>query len=123
MTKRMLKGFVVAGLMVAGMAQAAPASAQAPALMRVGRVLAFYTDVHRIWVPSGQTIRLQLDAELSTNVELEVRNAVTGEIIPLVLDEMACEIASFTSPRAGIVEIRVKNRMHVSNAYRVIVSW
>ncbi|HET9371670.1 MAG TPA: hypothetical protein VFO19_15520 [Vicinamibacterales bacterium] len=123
MTKRMLKGFVVAGLMVAGLAQAAPAAAETLALMRVGRVLAFHTDVHRIWVPSGQTIRLQLDAELSTNVELEVRNAVTGEIVPLERDEIDCEVASFGSPRAGIVEIRVKNRMPISNAYRIIVSW
>jgi hypothetical protein len=119
----MLKGFVAAGLVVAGLTQATPAAAQAPALMRVGRVLAFYTDVHRIWVPSEQTVRLQLDAELSTNVELEVRNAVTGELIALDQEELACEIVSFRSPRAGIVEIRVKNRMPISNAYRIIVSW
>ena len=120
---RMLKGFVVAGLMVAGGAQAAPAAAQAPAMMRVGRVLAFFTDVHRIWVPSGQTIRLQLDAELSTNVDLEVRNAVTGELIELLQEDIAGGITSFRGPRAGMVEIRVKNRIYVPNTYRIIVSW
>jgi hypothetical protein len=36
---------------------------------------------------------------------------------------MACELAIFRSPRAGIVEIRIKNRMPLSNAYRIIVSW
>ena len=121
--RRMLKGFVVAGLMIAGMARTAPVSADSLELMRIGRVLAFHTDVHRLWVPSSQTIRVQLDAELATNVELEVRNPITGEVIDLQRDDLTFEFVSFRSPRAGIVEIRVKNRLPMSNPYRIIVSW
>jgi hypothetical protein len=121
--KGKLKGVVIAGLLTAALAPAAPAAAEAIALMRVGRVMAFYTDVHRLWVPSNQTIRVQLDAELSTNVELEVRNPITGEVIDLQRDDLTFEFVSFRSPRAGIVEIRVKNRLPMSNAYRIIVSW
>lgn len=123
MTKTWMKALVIGTLMVVGMVQAVPLSAQSANFVRNDRILGYDTDVWRVWVPAGRTVRVVIDGQTHTDLDLEVRDAQTGELLDYDDDETSYCIATFRGPYSRLIEIRIDNLGRYSNAYRLEVRW
>ena len=123
MTRMLLKGFVVGCLMIVVLAQSVPAAAQSPNFVRHDRILGYDTDVWRVWVPAGRIVRVVVDGQTHTDLDLEVRDAQTGQLLDYDDDTTSYCIANFYGPYSRLIEIRIDNLGRYSNAYRLEVRW
>jgi len=123
MTKTLLKSLVVGCLMIVGFAQAVPVGAQSANFVRNDRILGHDTDVWRVWVPAGRMVRVVVDGQTHTDLDLEVRDAQTGQLLDYDDDETSYCIANFYGPYSRLIEIRIDNLGRYTNAYRLEVRW
>ena len=123
MTRMLLKSLVVGALMIVGLVQAVPVAAQSPMFVRNDRILGYDTDVWRVWVPAGRMVRVVVDGQTHTDLDLEVRDAQTGQLLDFDDDGTSYCIANFYGPYSRLIEIRIDNLGRYSNAYRLEVRW
>ena len=122
MTKSLLKKMFVAGFVVtalAGSMLAEPALAQSR-FNRSDRVLAYDTDVWRVWVPAGSG-RVVVEGGTHTDLDLAIYDESTGRLLATDFDGTSYCIGDFFKNRSGWIEIRVENLGGYSNAYSISV--
>ena len=98
------------------LAAAAPALAQ---FVRTDRVIAFDTDVWRVWAAAGQT-RVVVNGDGDTDLDCWVYDPY-GNLVGSDTDGTDLCIIGFRNPTAGNLTIRIRNLGGVYNQYNLTV--
>ena len=117
MTKTLLNKMIAACVVVAVLTTG---TAFAQGFFRSDRVLAFDTDVWRVWVPAGSS-RVLVDGDSRTDLDLEVYDEATGRLLAMDDDRTSYCIGNFYKAHSGWIEIRVENLGRFSNGYELSV--
>jgi len=119
MTKTLLKKTLVAALILTTLV-----SGTALAQSRSFRdtVLAFDTDIWRLWAPRGNA-HVVVDAGSHTDVDCRVYDAVTGEFLGQDNDSTSLCIVDVYHRRAGGLEIQIENTGGIRNTYGFTLSY
>ena len=118
MTSSQLKKTIVAFVAIAVLASGT-AFAQTIASFS-DRVNGFDTDVWRVWVPAGSS-RVVVAGGRHTDIDLEVRNEATGQLLAVDDDTTSYCIGDIYMSRPGYITIRVDNLGRYTNGYTVTV--
>ena|SRR5688572_18419595 len=116
---------VVVGLAVLASATVASQSAVAAAageFYRVDRVLAHDTDVWRVWVPAGASVRVLVDGDGDTDLDLHVYSP-SGHLLGVDDDDTDYCVARFRTFESGYIQIRIRNWGRVYNEYALSVTF
>ena len=108
--------FVLTGVLIVVAAAAAPAIAQ---FIRFDRILAYDTDIWRVWAPAGQT-RVTVDGDGDTDLDCWVYDRF-GNQLGHDTDGTDLCIIGFRNPSSGNLTVRIRNLGGVYNDYRLTV--